>query len=409
MSAAPVRQESAPTLLVGVGSVGLRIAKFLGERLGNSLLVETGMLEVIDGSDPSAIPKALEQLTRQRHVLPAETKIDVRIPSERYLRLQLILVANAAELAQGQNEEHFRQCAEAFVAHPHPFLGLRVCIALDASSAERLDAVAPNLEEVTQAVEALLAPAVQPAHKPTSCLVFAHRFLLDGTHLLHPNLSDAESETPDEFESVVSMLLESILRHGSDAIWKGRESGLRYLFLGGGSSVFPRELLLSSVSQRLGADLITRIHNPTPGSQPIDLLPTRSDLFERAITKPLDVGASLEQRKPAVQKISWYQRIFGHSPALVTRPGIGIRVPSMLGRLSSASAIEVAEWYEADEKQLLADLETKLLPALERVGLELTAWALDRARKKVDELVQSDLGGGWISRFGRWSCPKAIC
>ncbi|RYG37528.1 hypothetical protein EON81_06395, partial [bacterium] len=205
------RPSAAPTLLVGVGPVGGRLVRFLGERLANTFLARTGMLTVVDNADPDAVRRGIDRMTNQRAVLAAEVEGNMRAPFDRYLRLQLVAVGNLAEMEAAESNPMVK-IADRFLKHPHPPEGLRLGFVLDASRIGEVADVAEGLRPFLARLEELAEDHAARRPGLSATAILAHRALLDGTHLDHPNLENSEALEPDLFERELARLLEAMLR-----------------------------------------------------------------------------------------------------------------------------------------------------------------------------------------------------
>ena len=377
---------AAPTVIVGLGPTGKRIAGCLGERLLNSSIAQASMLAVVDGSQPSVLA-AIERLTRQRTVLFAERKNNLRSPSSRYLKLQLILIANISEVS-----ESFFTALQIFIDYEHPAEGVAISIALDASDASRINAVCPQTEELLKRVEAIGHKSPTPTQ-----IILAHRLLMDGTHLDHPNIQKTHETVPDEFELLFSRLLEAYIREHDVARKNDQElqSSPVYRFVGGGSAVFPRELLLASAASLLGAQLLERTAKP-PDEGRVNsesICPSRSLLFEWTAGELQKYGVTIERRQTVPKDSSLFSRYVSEEPNELITTGVGVSVRGRMNNLSSASIDEFAESYEAVAAESLDKLDAEIIPALNRLGPLIAAKASKSLRERVDQIITTELGG----------------
>lgn len=397
MQAPLKRPEAAPTLLVGAGPVGRRVVKFLAERLGNSFLSTSGMLAVLEDPDEKQITSTITNLTRQRTVSAAEAGLELRAPFERYLRLQLLMVANAEELKSFGSPASYVRAANAFIKYPHPPEGLRLGFFIDVTTPESPVRTAQNLPTVLSSLEGLHSMSeTEEWKRPLTRVVLAHRHLPDGVHLEHPNLGASDAAKLDEFELALSRLIEAMLSPGEDVLWGANGApSFQFVTAGGGSIAFPRELLLSTTAGLLAADLLERTVLPENGPEPpINLLPTRGDLFRKLSAEIKAPPLTIVERSGQPPKPSWYERLFlGEKSPSHDRAGIGITTPSCLTALNGLSWEELAEQYQKEADAAIKNFEAALLASLSQLPKAIAANVLQSAREKLDALVTDELGG----------------
>lgn len=390
------RLEAAPTMLVGIGASGRRLSKYLGERLSNSILRRTGMLEVLSGDSDQEILDALERLTRQQTVLPAELGLSMRDPNGRYLRLQLVLFASVSELNQTQLDRLYAT-ASTFCDYPHPPESLRLAFVLDASVAKSVKGVASNLESVLQNLDATIDGVHEKSGARSAKIILAHRSLMDGTHLLHDNLGNADAINPDEFEGVLARLVEALLLPSKDGGWKKLTADKRrHVFVGGGSAIFPRNLLFKTVTGLLTADHLEAILKPReayPESTATRFVESRSQLFRQLSADLKEIGIEFRAVKKVSRRPSLFEKYILGRTMITRQEGVWFDLSSRMLPITAVALAEFPADFVDKQKDIVKSLKEDAKAYVGSMRQAFLERECEKLREQVDAKVASTIGG----------------
>lgn len=389
------RLEAAPTMLVGIGASGRRLSKYLGERLSNSILRRTGMLEVLSGDSDQEILDALERLTRQQTVLPAELGLSMRDPNGRYLRLQLVLFASVSELNQTQLDRLYAT-ASTFCDYPHPPESLRLAFVLDASVAKSVKGVASNLDSVLQNLDATIDGVHEKSGARSAKIILAHRSLMDGTHLLHDNLGNADAINPDEFEGVLARLVEALLLPSKDGGWKKLTADKRrHVFVGGGSAIFPRNLLLKTVTGLLTADHLEAVLKPReayPESTATRFVESRSKLFLRLSDALREIGIEFREVNKVSRPPSLFEKYILGKTMITRQEGVWFDLSSRMHPIAAVALSEFPAVFIDKQKDIVKSLEEDAKAYVGSMRQAFLERECEKLREQVDAKVASTIG-----------------
>ncbi|HLV81595.1 MAG TPA: hypothetical protein VKT32_15010, partial [Chthonomonadaceae bacterium] len=290
---------ASPTVIMGMGGMGRRVARRVDERLAEDPVAAAGGVRVLEPADGTALRRMLREaalaLTDQRVVSRLEAKSAIRRPAGRYLRLTLIGVAALAEV-EADLLAAFLQAA-ADLDHPAP--GLEVLLVLDATDPEDGNAVslrAPVALETLQTEESRLRARCRERWSavPAARVYLAHPHRMDGSRLDHTNLlapppktgepeeaghsplraqkakakeePEAGAAAPDDFEATLAGALAGHVaagpQHGGLAAEVPDPGEPPFALLGWSADLFPRERLLQRAGAFLAADVLARSAEP---------------------------------------------------------------------------------------------------------------------------------------------------
>lgn len=386
------KPDLAPTLLLGVGAVGERVATRVHERLQ----AETGALTsgfVLcamrhDAADIAEVVRgSVLELTRQRTVSALESVGAIRQPARRYLRLNLVCAAALAEV----EAETLIACLESFFAVQHPAAGMEVVFLLDATHPGNPYAVAPNAQAQLEALEAAWRKRDVEARRiwaaaPRVRFLVVHPHRADGSHLDHACLASPEGNqndstvAADEFEALLSAVLVGHIAPGAlhDRLAPQAPEDPEthpFALLGWARDRFPREAILHRVSDLLAADLLEYTAQSEPGKEAAETLLgnaaggtpgpweawqrqmqaallDRRSLLVRLLTPGTHDGAiQIRDDRPPPPRRTLYQRLRGHY--------FGEEAPDNTGRLAVRLSLPAHAWRGSDPRQWPAEIKAR--------------------------------------------------
>jgi len=263
-----VKPASAPTLLIGVGPAGGRVASEARRRLAGSALFRAGgiahcLLEPGD-RDLTAIREAAISLTRQETITTLETGLDIRGPGGRYVRLCLICTAALHEV----EVESLTACLRAFYDLEHPAGACEILFMLDAADPENPDTLAPGvtaaLNSLREAWEERSAASRRKwTASPRTRFIIAHPHRADGSRL---DAAPGSDQALSEYEETLVSALATHVEWGQfhDALLQGPAGGAPFALFGWASDILPRTAILNRAADLLAADLLELTDQPVP-------------------------------------------------------------------------------------------------------------------------------------------------
>jgi len=293
------RPDVWPTILIAIGPVGSRIVTLLADRIRNAKTLTDDVLSVVPNAvdvDEPTLREQLRRLTYQSRVTRAEATHDLREPDPRTLRLRIVLVASVEEAAEAPEAWERAMGLVGGIAH-NP-VGLEVAIVLDAANRSDPDRAATGLSAFLSRLDERLdrvADAMRSewGSAPSIRVFLAHPHRTDGSRLerkrydVAPPFQAIDHDAPDEFEELIARVLEAHMAPGAchSCLSALDAKPVQYGALGGASAVFPRELLLSSVAERIAADILEETGRRGKDPDVPHPVPSRADLLAAIIER----------------------------------------------------------------------------------------------------------------------------
>lgn len=379
--------QAAPTLIVGIGPAGRRLARFVTERQSNARLRQAGLLASLSEGELEQIEAVIEQLTRHQAVVKAEIGLGLRAPFDRFLRLRLVTAFSADEVAEFGLSGAVETLIRRFLDYPHPPEGVRTVIAVDASGGH-LASPARGIQSLLTSVSDLLSNA--PSAN-SSAVLLAHRRLFGGTHLNHDGLLDLGRTEPDEFEIALGRLVEAHLHPQSE--YRALDAGgVEYYVAGGASAVFPRELLLHSAAQQVGADVLEELLGEIGEVHAKPLAPLREDLFRSLAAKVQGTVGPVTRSTDPIPRRSWFSRWFDREVRPNLTPGVRLE-PKLPENVYHLDLSALAEQFEGIVEERVRSVVKDLAQLLPKSAQKLAEDTADSIRRAIDDLVAKTLGG----------------
>jgi hypothetical protein len=305
------------------------------------------------------------------------------------------LFAAVSELNQSQLDR-LQATASTFCDYPHPPESLRLAFVLDASVAKSVKAVASNLDSVLQNLDETIERVHETSGARSAKIILAHRSLMDGTHLLHENLGNADATNPDEFEGVLARLVEALLLPSKDGGWqKLNADKRRHVFVGGGSAIFPRNLLLNTVTGLLTADHLEKVLKPTeayPDSLATKYFDSRSELFSRLSADLKQISIELRDVNKVSRPPSLFEKYILGKTMITRQEGVGFDLSSRLLPIASVPLLDFPETFVDRQKDIATSVEEDTKSYIGSMRQELLERECDKLRLQVDAKMMARIG-----------------
>ena len=341
---------------------------------------------------------ALDKLRSEPEVTHAETYLEKR-PHPFFVRLQLVVVGNAGEIAADRSIE---TCLSAFHGFKHPPEGMQALFLLDACSPTLISDVSEAFDPLVARIEAFYRESKPGA---LARVVACHCVQPFGMSIPHPNLKDPAAAAPDPLERRMAALLEVHLAPGvaNSALLNPDPKPPRFDFaaVGGATAVFPRVLLLRATSSLLAADLLRETSVPSnedSAPDPFEKI-DRSTMFAQAIERMSHLcSVQTVMNTPELPRATVFQRLLS-LPLGEERPvwSQGIRVVPRIGRPTAEwSPVSPQSWpatYAEIREEALRRIRESLPQEVEGLGANVAKDVLRQIVTGTNGLVSNRLGG----------------
>lgn len=419
MTTGPERDERPdvwPTVLIAIGPVGARVTGLLADRIRNGKTLTEDVLSVVPDAteaDLDFLREQVRRLTYQSRVTRAEATHDLREPDPRTLRVRIVVVASIEEAAE--ESETWERILNLLEGIDHNPVGLEVTIILDAANRQDPDRPAEGIAGILSALDARLQATASKlkgewGSAPSMRVFLAHPHRTDGSRLERKSTKPrgpfraVDEDVPDEFEELIARVLEAHLAPGAchSCLSSLRGEDLQYGAIGGASAVFPRELLLACVAERIAADILEETARRGTERDVAHPVPSRAELVAMVIERGT-TRFKIERARPApAPEDSLYTQV---EEAV---EGAAKPLPAMTPALTVTMALsehgdfprEFRHW-PAYLDDLVARSEGKYLEAERSVGAipqDLAEDVVANIVRITDRLVKSKLGGIDLAR-----------